>query len=102
MYDYGDKQRNDAERERVMEDGRIAARAGKSSFGAGGYKPGDSQRASDWLLGYREVIPSHNANGSGWCVLCEKRFNSWDAIVESRHLGTMHEECYIERYINRL
>lgn len=57
MYDYGTKEANDAERERVTAQGRAAATSGETSFGAGGYKPGDFQRARDWLEGYRQGTP---------------------------------------------
>lgn len=66
-YDYGDPERNLAERNRVMEQGRACARAGHSSFGAGGYKPGDMQRAHEWLCGYHEVIPLCSNDLCTWC-----------------------------------
>jgi hypothetical protein len=58
-FDYGDKERNDAEAERVKQEGRAAAKAGQSPFGAGGYMPGDWLRAHYWRIGYREVNPNH-------------------------------------------
>lgn len=58
-FDYGDPERNQAERERVTEQGRAAARAGLTCFGAGGYMPGDSERAHLWLTGFAEINPNH-------------------------------------------
>jgi hypothetical protein len=43
----------------MKELGRIAARTGKTCFGAGGYKPGDIERAHCWLMGYAEINPNH-------------------------------------------
>jgi hypothetical protein len=54
-FDYGDPERNKAEAERCREEGRQAAREGKTNFGAGGYKPADMMRAGFWLQGWREV-----------------------------------------------
>lgn len=69
-YDYGTPEANLKERARVMEEGRTAARMGESSFGAGGYKPGDMHRASDWLRGYHQIIPKCANKG---CTFCRAR-----------------------------
>jgi len=59
MFDYGTKETNDRERDRVKAEGRAAALAGETCFGAGGYKPGDDTRAMFWLQGYAEVNSNH-------------------------------------------
>ena len=54
-FDYGVKESNDQEVARLKAEGRTAYLAGKSDFGAGGYKPGDPSRAHYWLIGYQEA-----------------------------------------------
>jgi hypothetical protein len=57
-YDYNDPEDIRAEAERVREQGRAAARAGKTCLGAGGYRGGDP-RAHFWRQGYAEVNCAH-------------------------------------------